>query len=256
MSEPDFHAEPVPQEPVPPQMPAAEPPRAESYPFWTYMDVLIFAALAMPSLVAGLLVMHGIVAVLPWKPPGRIPDILGQFVGYGILFGLLYVMFRVQYGRPFWESLRWVDIRLPSLAVALAGVLLAFGIGVTSVLLRTPDVNTPMKQLLTNRDTAILLAIFGTTLGPVSEELAFRGFLQPLLVRSFGALPGILLAAVPFGLLHLQQYGFVWQSGVLVTLTGAAFGCLRHTTGSTKAAAMMHAAYNCTLFAGLILQMR
>ena len=39
-----------------------------------------------------------------------------------------------------------------------------------------------MKELLTDRSIADLQSrVFGVTLGPLCEELVFRGFLQPLL---------------------------------------------------------------------------
>ena len=34
--------------------------------------------------------------------------------------------------------------------------------------------------------------------------------------------PGIALSAVGFGLLHLPQYGYTWQHGILITLAGEA----------------------------------
>ena len=68
-------------------------------------------------------------------------------------------------------------------------------------------------------------------------------------MRSFGALPGILAAAVPFGLLHYSEYGNSWKHVVLISLAGAAFGWMRHATGSTKASTLMHAAYNGFQFA-------
>ncbi len=45
----------------------------------------------------------------------------------------------------------------------------------------------------------ILFAIFVVILGPVCEELAFRGFLMPLLMRSFGPAIGIVLTGVCSG---------------------------------------------------------
>jgi membrane protease YdiL (CAAX protease family) len=90
------------------------------------------------------------------------------------------------------------------------------------------------------------------SVGPVFEEVVFRGFMQPLFARTFGAAAGVLLAALPFGLLHLQQYGFNWQQGLLITLAGAAFGWVRHRSGSTRTAAIMHAAYNSTVFLAVL----
>ena len=56
---------------------------------------------------------------------------------------------------------------------------------------------------------AVMIGIIGTTLAPLCEEIVFRGFLQPLLVRSFGAASGVLLAALAFGLMHLQEWSNV-----------------------------------------------
>jgi len=86
----------------------------------------------------------------------------------------------------------------------------------------------------------------------VCEELAFRGFLMPLLVRSFGAAIGIAGAAIPFALLHGDQYAWTWQYVLLVALAGVAFGWLRYRTGSTMASALMHSTYNATFYAAFL----
>jgi membrane protease YdiL (CAAX protease family) len=105
---------------------------------------------------------------------------------------------------------------------------------------------------MSTRTAVLLMAVFGTTVAPLCEELAFRGFLQPLLVRSFGAAPGILLAAVPFGLLHYQEYGNSWRHVAIISGAGAAFGAIRQVTGSTKAAVLMHASYNAFFFLAML----
>ncbi len=125
-----------------------------------------------------------------------------------------------------------------------------------SFLIHTPNVSTPLTDMMQDRTSVILLATFGVTLGPLCEELAFRGFLQPLLVRSLGAVPGILVAAIPFGLLHFQEYGNSWRHAVLIALAGASFGWMRQATGSTRAAAIMHASYNALFFFVLFAQRR
>jgi uncharacterized protein len=112
------------------------------------------------------------------------------------------------------------------------------------VLIRTPTTGNRITKLLENPGTLVWVALFGLTLAPVAEELGFRGLLQPLLVRSFGPAPGIIAAAIPFGLLHFSEYGNSWRHVVLISLAGAAFGWMRYRTGSTKAAALMHASYN------------
>ena len=66
------------------------------------------------------------------------------------------------------------------------------------------------------------------------------------------ALPA--MAAVPFGLLHFQEYGNSWRHVVLISLAGAAFGAMKQLTGSTRASVLMHAAYNALFFFALVLQ--
>jgi CAAX protease family protein len=119
-----------------------------------------------------------------------------------------------------------------------------------------PTTTNPMMELLKDRVSIVLVAIFGVTMGPLCEELAFRGFLQPLLVRSLGALPGIAAASIPFGLLHFQEYGNSWKHVLVISLAGAAFGAMRHATGSTKASTIMHSAYNALFFVALLVQGR
>ena len=76
------------------------------------------------------------------------------------------------------------------------------------------------------------------------------------LVRSLGVVPGILAATIPFGLLHFQEYGNSWRHAVLIALAGASFGWMRQATGSTRAAAIMHASYNALFFFVLFAQRR
>ena len=238
-----------------PESAAPEVPVPERYPFWNYSDLFIFIGLSFPSLLVGAVLVKAAVLLLRLPVENRIYEILpAQFSGYAILFGLLWLLLRVQYGRPFWASLRWVRPALPVSRLVAAGAVLAIAVAGLSLLLRAPDVDSPMKEFLSSRTSVLLLAIFGTTLGPLCEELAFRGFMQPLFVRTLGPVAGVLLAALPFGLLHLQQYGWSWRHGLLIALAGAGFGWMRHTSGSTRAAAVMHMAYNATFFVALAAQ--
>lgn len=228
--------------PVPPLHNA---PLPETYPFWGYLDLLGFILIAL----VGSLVVSLLAAVIPPAHIKRIYVVMpAQVLLYAFLLGALAVIFRRYYGRPFWQSLRWTRVELSHSFVATCGVSVAFAVMVASVLMRTPDIDSPMKALLSDPTSVVMIAVIGTTLAPVCEEIVFRGFLQPLLVRSLGAAPGILLAAVPFGLLHLQEYGYSWRHALLISAAGASFGWMRHRTGSTKAAAVMHAAYNCVFF--------
>lgn len=238
--------------PAPP--PAGEGPDARE-PFWGYSDLFLFAGLAVPCMLLGWALVKAVMLVFHLHARVRVAELLPeQFVGYAFLFGALMLIFRIEYDRPFWRSLGWREARLPFPWIVIAGLAAALAVAYLSSLIRMPNTPNPMTELMNDRTSVILVAIFGVTAGPLCEELAFRGFLQPLAVRSLGAVPGVLAAAIPFGLLHYQEYGNSWRHVVLISAAGAAFGWMRHATGSTRASVIMHAAYNALFFAALLAQ--
>ncbi|MCX6628986.1 MAG: type II CAAX endopeptidase family protein [Candidatus Solibacter sp.] len=248
MEEPEGPAplHPSPLEPLLPEPPAPPPERD---PFWGYADLLIFAGLAIPCMLLGFGLVKAAFWILHLHPAVKTWELLAaQFAFYALLFGTLVVLCRMQYDRPFWRSLGWVAPRLPFFSVAASGVGPAVAVSLLGALIRTPHTENPLTELLKNPTSLILVAVFGTVVAPVCEELLFRGFLQPLLVRSLGALAGILLTAIPFGMLHYEEYGRSWRHVLLISVSGVAFGWMRQATGSTKAAAGMHSAYNAFQF--------
>lgn len=246
MSEPGINL------PGPPE-PAPTPPERPGEPFWSYADLFLFLAAAVPSLLAAAVAAKFVFLALGWPAGQQTPVLLAsQFLGYLLWFAFLYVLLRLKYGRPFWRSVGWVGFWDQFGARVLTGGALAFSVALAGALLRTPDIDMPMKRLMSDPLSIALIGITAATVGPVCEEIAFRGFLMPLLVRSLGAPAGILLSALPFALLHGPQYGWSWRHVLLITAAGAAFGYTRHRTGSTAAAAVVHAAYNATFFVAYI----
>ena len=236
---------PLGHDPEPPGESGSQPPPPDAAPFWSYLDVLVFTGLAIPSLLMGELLVRLAIVVFHWQVRFRVAEAVpGEALGYLILFGLLAVLLRLEYQRPFWKSLGWRPMRLPPVVIVLCGFAAAFGVAWIGSHIQLPGGSTPMTQLMENRRAILIMGIFGVTAGPLCEELGFRGLLQPLLVRSLGAFPGIVVTAIPFGLLHLYQYGNSLGYAALVSLAGVTFGWMRHATGSTKASALMHASYN------------
>jgi len=235
--------------PLPGPTPAAEP---ERFPFWGYADLFLLAGLAMPCLFAGWGAVWLVVRILGLRAaPPAAESIAEMSIGYGLLFAAMMVIFRVQYGRPFWRSLGWTRTGVPFLRIVLCGVGTGLLVALIAGLTRTPPTSGPIVEMMQGRTSLILLAIFGTTIAPACEELAFRGFLQPLLVHSLGPVAGIALASALFGALHFQEYGDSWRFALLVAVAGACFGTMRHLTGSTKASAIMHASFNALSFVSL-----
>ncbi|MFE7745437.1 CPBP family intramembrane glutamic endopeptidase [Nocardia sp. NPDC057455] len=81
-----------------------------------------------------------------------------------------------------------------------------------------------------------------------SEELVFRGTLDPLLDHVFGPRIGALLGAATFGLWHIapaRAVGDNIPATVAVTTAGGfVFGWLRRRTAGTVAPALLHLAMN------------
>ena len=215
---------------------------------------MFLAGLVIPCLFVAFGITSLLKMVVPgWEKPA-VTALSIQFLGYILWFIALWGLFRLRYDRPFQNALRWTRPRRGMAPFVLSGFALAIGVVLVGVLLRTPNIEMPMKDLLSDRLSLILVGTFAVTLGPVCEELAFRGFLLPLLVRSFRAAPGIVISGALFALMHGPQYAWSWKHLVLITLAGCVFGVVRVVTGSTAAAAAMHAGYNLTFFVAYLTQ--
>ena len=236
-------------QPVPP--PTAAPPQ----PFWDYQDLGLFISLCFPSLLVTILLIRALSGVIPYGKPFQ--GLLAQLVWYVLVFGSLYALLRVRYRQPFWRSLGWKMIPFSTTAMCfVGGPFLAVAIGYLGYLLRTPEISLPFQQMLDNRPTLILFSVFVVILGPLCEELAFRGFLLPLFVRSLDAAGGIIVTGLLFGCLHAPEYSWSWRHVLLVAVAGSVFGWVRYITGSTAAAAYMHSTYNLAQFAAFVAQSR
>jgi membrane protease YdiL (CAAX protease family) len=234
--------------------PQVQPP-PEKYPFWGYQDLVLLVLLALPSFLAAALITRALFVVFSFAGKGRAPELLAaQFLGYGFWFAALYLTLRIKYHRPFWTSLGWIRPGERFWRHAAWGAALAFTVAIGAVVLRTPDLDTPIKRLLTDRSSILLVGLAAATIGPLCEELAFRGFLLPLLVRSLGPIAGVIMTALPFALLHGPQYAWSWRHLLFIVVAGAAFGWMRYRSGSTAAATVMHAAYNLTFFVAFVFQ--
>jgi membrane protease YdiL (CAAX protease family) len=218
-------------------------------PTWNYNDLLVFVFLAMLSIGAAQLLTYLASGALHLSKADRPLLVMpSQLVLYAFLFLALFGILKLQYRRPVLQSLGWVDFPFSAAGTLALGFFLAFANGLAARLLHTPEVDTPIQHLFDRRITAIEFGLIGTTIGPLCEEFVFRGFVQPLFVRSLGPVVGILITAALFGSLHLAQNSFAWQSGLLIMLAGVAFGWMRHISGSTRASTLMHSAYNFTYF--------
>jgi membrane protease YdiL (CAAX protease family) len=202
--------------------------------------------------IAGGVALQAVSPALHIDPQLGLPLLLVECTGYGVVFIALRLLF-ARHGQPLFESLGWVPQPFRPLHLAVLGLILVVAVVLLGNLLRIPTVETPFDKLLNDALSRIVISLFGTTLGPVIEELLFRGFLQPVLVDSLGVFPGILATSVVFGGMHLMQNANLWQSGVLISLVGFVLGVVRHVSGSTRASAITHVSYNAVPFLVVLL---
>ncbi len=240
--------------PVDPK-PIAEAPPA--YPFWGYEDVAMFVGMVLPAVLLAVLAIAG--GGMLWSAFFKRPvvqNLGGQLLTYLFLFGGLRQLFIARYGRPLFGSLGWTLSLSGAIWPILIGPVLAISVGMLGMMLRAPVIRNPFEGMMQSTTEVALVGLFAVLLGPLAEELAFRGFLLPLFRRSFGAIAAVTGTALAFALLHGPQYSWSWQHIFLVGSAGTIFGVTRLITGSTASSFLMHATYNLTFFALSLLQTR
>ncbi len=171
-------------------------------------------------------------------------QLVSQFLSY-IVIAIFMIMFvEGKYRQPFGKAIQW--------NWRGKGMFGLFGLGVMTVsldlisrFLPMPK-STPFDQFFQRPTDAYLVALLAVTLGPLMEELFFRGFLYPVLARRLGVAAGIFLSALPFGVMHYLQYRS-WGAVLVITLVGIVLGGVRAATKSVSASFIVHVGYNATL---------
>ncbi|HEY3738878.1 MAG TPA: type II CAAX endopeptidase family protein [Bryobacteraceae bacterium] len=210
--------------------------------FWNAEDLAVWIGLALPSLFLG-----GLIARVFMQ--AQTPRALAaQFIFYLIWFFLLKLLFQIKYSERFWWSLGWVVPDKGLWVCLVTGPILAIILNLMAQWLKAQPVDAPFQNLLFDRKLRIVFGVASVIAGPLAEELAFRGFLMPLLVKWMGAAAGILTTAVAFACAHGQQNKWMWQYLVLLFVAGSMFGWARWRYQSTMSSMVMHSSFNLTVF--------
>jgi uncharacterized protein len=102
----------------------------------------------------------------------------------------------------------------------------------------------PIEQYFQDRPTALLLLIVSVTLAPLFEETIFRGYLYPVVARTFGTVPGVIFTGLLFGLMHASQLGGNLPQVALIMVVGIVFTAARAKTGNVLPGYLLHVSYN------------
>lgn len=196
-----------------------------------------------------------------------------QAFAYGILVLVSIPVFSVLWNEPFWAGVRWNSVfaRRRWILLAILGLAIGFGISFLGDHLPMPQ-NPPItRDMMKSATGAWLMLLFGVTAAPIVEELGFRGFLLPGLINCFrwcsdrNVLPesvarwvgipiSIILTSIAFALMHSPQVSHAWGPLVLIGAVSVVLCVVRLWGNSVAASVILHAAYNFTLFVGVLYQ--
>jgi len=243
---------PYPSEQPVPQTPQPVSPTPAENPVWSGWDVLQIAVLTVATIFI-LLLLIGIATQRILQPSVGLMEVLkqplisvfAQLGAYVFILGFMVAVVKRVPGRKFWQEIKWLWPKSWS-AYLMAGVIMSIALQALAHLLPMPK-DLPIDRFFQTPQEAWILSIFGMTLAPLMEELFFRGFLYPVLVRRLGIALAILLTAAGFGLIHAPQLGRAWGPVLVVFLVGLTLTVTRAITKSVAPGFLMHVAYNGTI---------
>jgi|GEM_PF-1565259 len=217
---------------------------------WKISDVLFTYVLIFALSIAaiGILLISGIDA-----NESLFPAVLQVLLSI-ITLSVIFIIVTKKYKIPFLKAFGISTQKMPSFFIQ--GIAVSFILVISTSLVsyiftemmgihrENPYVNVPKEKLQ-------MISIMAVMVAPVVEEIFFRGFMQPALVKSFGIFGGVFLTALIFGLSHAQYLDYS-TALVAVIVIGLVLGTTRHYTHSVVPGIFAHLLNN--LFAALSLQ--
>jgi uncharacterized protein len=226
---------PPPAIPIPPAVDPGPPPRPYPAIGQAVVLLLLFAAFAVGG---------GVFTAIATKK-----DSLARFLANGaFLVGALGAVAYVGFRRSGEPADRVFPLRpfsprfLPALIVLLAGSLLlvaGLNVGLEKVWPKPASLREMERHLIGGEGSLTSALLVVAILGPIAEELLFRGVILQGFLRNYGARKAILASAALFALYHLNP----WQMPLALVL-GVLFGVWRVGTGSLWPSIVGHALTN------------
>jgi len=175
------------------------------------------------------------------------------------LLGFLALLMHTRSGGPVWETIGWRPLPhtifprwMMALGLIFSGVLLSLGVTLISSEFQ-PKANLPIQTYFESRVSAILLMTMAVAIAPIFEETLFRGYLYPVLARSWGMAPGVIVTGTLFGLMHSVQLWGGWVQIALLVCVGIIFTYVRAVTKTVAASYLLHVSYNSAIFLGFLI---
>ncbi|HXW54457.1 MAG TPA: type II CAAX endopeptidase family protein [Candidatus Cybelea sp.] len=234
---------------------------------WGWVDLFVlvviwFGATVLSTvLIAILFASRGIA----WHEIQRSPEAMGlfavadQLVVWTVVLLYLAAQVKVRFDAPFWSTLGWHEFSRAAtrrawvyVGLIAAGVVLSVLVQLASALVPAGG-KLPIEAVMENRQAALCLMLLSVLLAPIVEETVFRGYIYPVVGRSFGVSTGIVATGTVFGLLHAEQLWGGWFQIALLVAVGIIFTWVRAATRTVLASYLLHISYNSYIFVGFLL---
>jgi membrane protease YdiL (CAAX protease family) len=203
----------------------------------------------------------------------QIAMLMAQAEGYILTLAVSFWLFPRIWGRSFLHGIQWNVLALHRRWMWLlpAAVVLSGAAQFALHFIPSPD-HVPVENLFTTARAAWATAAVSVLLGPLFEEITFRGFLLPALATAYDWLAlertpagleqwrnttlhsrsalifAAVISSIPFALLHAAQIGFVWGAVGVLYGVSLALSFVRIRTYSVACSTFLHATYNLTIF--------
>jgi membrane protease YdiL (CAAX protease family) len=216
--------------------------------FFSWVD-LVLASMIVLLIVSQILVSTGSVSQTTVGSVDTLTLLLSVLVWWALILGpiLLSLWFRgFKFGSVFGVDRMPVGRSLLlGIALLVSALPLVFAVDYIASILLKVNTTTDTQEVIqifehsstvAQRVPIILLAV---VIAPVTEELAFRGYLYGVMKRYIGAVPALFLSGILFALIHLNLPSFF-----PLLVLASVFALAYELSGSLLVPMTMHALFN------------
>jgi membrane protease YdiL (CAAX protease family) len=237
---------------------------------WSWLDLLLLGILSFAGSVLLRLVLgrvfqaFGVTAAQFRASPALFGlfTVVHQLLLFALLLAYLFAQLRVNFRVPFWRTIGWhplepgqVPRALRCFGFVVGGFLLALMVEAVSFKFAT-KAKLPVEQLFQDRRIALAVMLLAVLVAPVIEETIFRGYIYPVVARSYGASVGVLGTGILFGLLHAPQLWGGWVQIASLVMVGIFLTWARAVTRTVLASFLLHLSYNFFVSFGAVIVMQ